>query len=277
MIPPAVPAGSGPTSLGNRFRRMLMIPRVAALGAKAPRNPTVAWDRFWHDVRSTGTGGDVLWDLDTEDEFTRYRSLMGAHFDCSLPIIDIGCGNGRFTRWLASMFPLAVGIDMAATAVDRARAESGGRTGLDFVTMDATDRTAGSRLNSRYGDANIFVRGVFHVLDHSSQLGVAATARRIAGNTGGILLAETDFRGSGLAYLQHLGATARSIPMPLQRAIGGLPRPGQFGSAERANCFPDDQWQLIVDGPTEIKTVPMRSTTQPENIPGYVAVLVPRR
>jgi SAM-dependent methyltransferase len=255
---------------------MLMIPRVAALGARAPRNPTVAWDRFWHDVRSTGTGGDVLWDLDSEEEFDVYRTLLDAHFDRSLPVIDIGCGNGRFTRRLASMFPLAVGVDIASTAIDRARAESSGRPGLDFWTLDASDRSAGWELHRRYGDANVFFRGVLHVLDDTAREAAAATAREAAGRQGRVLLAETDFRGSGLEYLEHLGATPRSIPMPLQRAIGGLPRPGHFGAVERALAFPAASWELILDGPAQIMTVPMRDHTHPETIPGYIAVLAPR-
>ncbi len=253
-----------------------MMPRVVALGAHVPRDPTVAWQRFWHDVRTTGNGGDVLWDLDTQDEFGRYRGLLDEHFDRSLPIIDVGCGNGRLTRWLATMFPLAVGVDVAATAIDRARAESGDQSGLEFVTVDSCEESAGPRLHDRYGDANVFFRGVLHVLDDPSRVATAITAHAIVGKSGGVFLAETDFRGSGLAYLEHLGATARSIPRPLLRAIGGLPQPGHFGPVERAASFPADQWDIIIDGPTTIRTVPMRSADRPETIPGYVAVLKPR-
>ena len=59
------------------------------------------WDGFWSGVTSTGDGGDVLWDAGATDEIDRYGALLDAHADQSLPFIDIGCGNGRFTSGLA--------------------------------------------------------------------------------------------------------------------------------------------------------------------------------
>jgi hypothetical protein len=32
----------------------------------------------------------------------------------------------------------------------------------------------------------------------------------------------------------------------------------------------------LADGPTMIKTIPLRGTTQPELIPGYFAIMAPR-
>ena len=44
------------------FDRIRLIPKLAWYGARAPRDETVAWDRYWSSVRQTGQGGDVLWD-----------------------------------------------------------------------------------------------------------------------------------------------------------------------------------------------------------------------
>lgn len=43
------------------------------------------------------------------------------HADPALPVVDVGCGNGRFTRALAAR---SVGTDLSANAGARAREES---------------------------------------------------------------------------------------------------------------------------------------------------------
>lgn len=271
----------GPRSArwNGTVRRGLLIPRVAVLGARAPKDPVRAWQRYWAGVTTTGSAGEVLWDVDTDDEFVAYRELLTAHTDTSLPVVDLGCGNGRFTRWLATVFPLAVGVDVADAAVRRARLESapsipGGR--LEFRTVDVTSTAAVAPLAEEYGPVNVFVRGVLHVLDPPAQRRLAAGAHQLVGDTGRLLLAETAFRGSGLRYLESLGAGPRGIPGPLARAIGGLPRPGAFGPAERAACFPAADWTVVTQADSLIRAVPMRSAGVPELIPGYVAVLAGR-
>ena len=51
---------------------------------------------------------------------------ISRYLDPALPVVDVGSGNGRYTRWLASRFPAAVGVDVASAAVTRARDESDG-------------------------------------------------------------------------------------------------------------------------------------------------------
>lgn len=274
-IPQPRSGGSGPWR--DTVRRGLLVPRVAVLGARAPRDPVQAWERYWAGVTTTGSAGEVLWDVDADDEFVQYRELLVRHHDVSLPVLDVGCGNGRFTRWLATVFPLAVGVDVAEPAVRRARQESASNARVEFRTVDGTDPAATAALAAEFAPANVFVRGVLHVLDRPSQRRFAAGARALVGNRGRLLLAETAFRGSGLAYLESLGAGPRGIPEPLARAIGGLPRPGAFGGPERAAAFPASDWTVITERDTQIRAVPMRSDTVVERIPGYLAVLAGRQ
>lgn len=266
--------GSGPWR--DTVRRGLLVPRVAVLGARAPRDPGTAWERYWAGVSVTGSTGEVLWDVDADDEFVQYRELLRQHMDLTLPIVDLGCGNGRFTRWLSTVFPVAVGVDRADAAVARARAESAGDAHVAFRTVDVTDPAAMTALADGLGPANVFVRGVLHVLDGAAQQRLAAGAHTLLGGGGRLMLAETAFRGGGLAYLESLGAGPRGIPMPLARAIGGLPRPGAFGGPERADAFPSSAWTVLVEQDTLIRAVPMRTDTEPELIPGYLAVLAGR-
>lgn len=247
---------------------MLLVPRVARLASRAPRDPHAAWEGYWRGIRTTGRSGDVLWDSGSLNERAQYADAVLTHFDPALPVIDVGCGNGTQTRWLAGIFPSALGVDVSTGAVERARKEAQGIGNARFLAMDAAGVGAGESLLEHLGPANVFVRGVFHVLKPDKQISMAANLRTVIGSSGRVFLAETNFRGNSFAYLERLGATPRSIPAQLQRALENLPRPGCFGARERQGIFPDSDWQLITDGPVNIEVVPLS-----QQVPGYFAIL----
>jgi SAM-dependent methyltransferase len=256
--------------------RAMLIPRVAWLSVRTPKNLLTGWNHYWSNVRSTGVGGDVLWDSGDLDEIPRYLPMMTQHLDLTLPMIDMGCGNGRFTRALAPHVPSVLGIDLSPNAIALARQEANGLPKVTFRAIDATMPGATRSIAAEIGPANVFVRGVFHILSPSARVELARNLLPLVGSRGRVFLSETDFRGSSLEYLESLGATARRIPEPLERAIRDLPRPGHFGTEDRAATFPEADWTVLADGPTMIKTIPLRGTTQPELIPGYFAIMAPR-
>jgi SAM-dependent methyltransferase len=216
----------------------------------------------------------VLWDSGADAERRQYLPVLRAHLDASLPVIDIGCGNGTFTRWLAGLFPQAVGIDVSAQAILRAGHENAGKTAR-FLEFDAAAPGAGKELQALAGEANAFVRGVLHVLAPRDRAQLAANLHTLVGTRGRVFLTETNFRGGPLRYVQHLGATAGQIPAPLRRAIQTLPMPGHFGPAERSTAFPTGSWDLVTDGTAWIHTVAM-ADGQTKKIPAYYAVLQAR-
>lgn len=257
--------------------KALLIPRVVLLSRRAPKNLLTGWNHYWSGVRSTGVGGDVLWDTGDLAEIPAYLPIIQAHMDTSLPLIDLGCGNGRFTRRLAPCFPLAIGIDLSPSAIALARQESVDTPGVQYEAFDVTVAGATKDLAAKYAPANVFVRGVFHVLSPSARIELARNLLPLVGSEGRVFFSETNFRGGSLDYLKSLGATPRRMPQPLQRAMRDLPRPGHFGAPESAETFPAAQWEVVVDGPSVIETIPLRGPTEPETIPGYFAVMAPRR
>ena len=262
----------------SALRKYLLIPRLIRLSSAAPKDPLTAWDRYWGNVRSTGATGDVLWDSGSSHELEGYLPKF-ARMDQSLPVVDVGCGNGSFTRLLAQHFPHALGLDYSANAVDRARQESGDITTASFAVCDMTApdaaRTVVTALEAAgwTGDANVFIRGVLHVLDSKGRAALAANLLPVVGSRGSVFLAETNFPGTPVDYVSHLGATRDSIPAPLEWAIKGLPMPGRFGAAQRAKAFPTADWNLLEEGATSIETRPLSNPSDPDLIPGYFALL----
>lgn len=266
------------------WSRALLVPQVVRLSRRAPRVVSTRWEQYWAATGATGDDGDVLWDSSSSEEPQHYLDLLGAHADPRLPVVDLGCGNGRFTRALARHYPRALGVDLAPAAITRAQQETDGPDDdmaghphdPRFRAADVTAIGAGRRLRDELGgDAHVFVRGVLHVLDHDARRRLAATVRTLVGGSGTVLIAETNHRGTALSYLESLGATPRAMPLPLARAIAsGLPTPRSFGIAELHGCFPTELWDaVLVEDDAEITIVPLRDRDVGERIPALVAVL----
>lgn len=258
----------------------LTVVRVLRLRREKPRTPPIAWQNFWSSVARTGDGGDVLWDASDATEATRYRDILIAHADLQLPLIDLACGNGRFTRALATAFPRAWGVDVAPAAVARAQAEGATEQSRTiFRALDLTEPEAGRVLRDDIGtDATVFVRGLLHILTVAERQRLVANIAALVGTRGVVLIAETNHRGSRIAYLESLGAGPRILPHALAKVItSGVPEPSSFGEAELADCFPPDRWsRALVDSAATITTVPTAPRTAGNILPGFVALLAPR-
>ena len=257
------------------WRRVLLAPAVARLAVQAPRDRATRWDRYWAQVRTTGDDGDVLWDPAGEDEPARYRTLLDDYADPALPLVDLGCGNGRLSRALAAGRSHVVGVDLAPHAVALARAQSAATPGVSHEVLDALDTTAVTALHTRLGDANVLIRGVLHTMSRDDRRQVATAAGTLTGARGVVLLAETNYPGPLLGYLEALGARPSGLPGPLGRAISaGLPRPSRFGADELADCFPPARWERVfTDTDATINTVPTGPGQPRGTISAHVAVL----
>ena len=255
------------------WRKYLLVPRLAATGP-GRRSPAEAWEAYWAAVARTGPDGDVLWDGAGEHELAWWSSAARDHLDPALPVLDVGCGNGRLSRLLAPAFPRVLGVDLSPAAVDLARRESAGDERAEFGVADVTADGAGAALAAELGPANVVVRGVFHVLDREHRRRAARELATVLGGRGRLLLLETNWRGDLLGYLEHLGADRGRLPAVLARLIDHrLPRPQSFGPAELAQTFPAPGWTTLASGPVDIDPVRGHGPAAGRTIPGFSAVL----
>jgi SAM-dependent methyltransferase len=190
-----------------------------------------------------------------------------------LPIVDVGCGNGRFTRLLATVFPRALGVDFSPHAIERARAESSGASNISFQILDISEDGAGDQLA---GEANVFVRGVLHVLDPKRRETAVTNLRRALGTRGTLYFSETNIEGNPLDHLEFQGATATSMPDPLRRCIAaGIRPPSHFGDDERERFFGSSAWRTLESGNSVMHGIPLHEAGRIEDIPSYFAVVRP--
>jgi SAM-dependent methyltransferase len=255
-------------------RKYLLLPQVIRLSLRAPRDQRQAWERYWSEIGSTGPHGQVFWDAGVRDELDAAIGRLRVHADMSLPLVDLGCGNGRQARTLAAYAPRVVGLDASESAVHRARQESEDVPNAEFRVADVTDPDLGIELNTELGDANVHIRGLLHLVDAAHRPAVVATIRRIVGERGVVHLSETDRDADALETLEIYGATPRSMPDAIRRLVAaGVRPPSHFGAGERAAYFPDEEWEVLACGPTTMYGVPLTERGALQTIPSYFAVL----
>jgi len=256
------------------WRRFLLVPRLALTGTRRAPPPEAAWEAYWRDVGTTGPDGEVLWDGAGEGELAWWRSVARRYLDAALPVVDVGCGNGRLSRLLAADHPTVVGLDVSPAAVERARRESEGLADVSFRVCDVTAEGVGRALAAELGPADVVVRGVFHVLDRQARRRAAAELADVLGDRGTLLLLETNWQGDLLGYLEHLGGRRGRLPGALARLVDyRLPRPSAFGPRELAETFPAPAWTTVASGPVEIVPVRGLGPASGRTIPGFSAVL----
>ncbi|MGW0578534.1 class I SAM-dependent methyltransferase, partial [Streptomyces sp. NPDC002920] len=119
-----------------------------------------SWEGFWREAPDEP--GGVFWDADPKVTAARHLALFEPRLaDAGLPLVDLGCGNGTQTRFLADRFRHVLGVDLAAAAVDHARrADPAGQAG--YRALDAAEKGAAETLHAELGDANVYMRGVLH-------------------------------------------------------------------------------------------------------------------
>jgi SAM-dependent methyltransferase len=258
--------------------KYLLIPQLMWYGVRADRNPARGWDRFWASVRRTGSGGEVLWDGASAEEMDGVRARALADMATDLPVVDVGCGNGRFSRLLAGSFPQVLGVDISANAVRRAEEESADVDNVTYRVLDVTAADAGKQLFGQLGEANVFLRGVLHLLDTEQRERAVANLRDMIGQRGVVYFAETNFPGDPLDELVALGVTPTSMPEPLRKimAAGLVKPPRHIGEAQLETMFPAEHWETLKSGPITMHGVPLTAKGEFEPIPGFYA-LVRRR
>ena len=121
------------------------------------------------------------WDIGRpQDAFVRVASEGGF----TGPVLDAGCGTGEHGLLAASLGLPVLGIDLAATAIEIARAKAADR-GLDaeFVVADAFEL---DRLERSF--ETVLDCGLFHTCDNDERLKYVSNLASVTKNEGTLYL-----------------------------------------------------------------------------------------
>ncbi|WP_432118332.1 class I SAM-dependent methyltransferase [Streptomyces sp. bgisy032] len=147
-----------------------------------------AWEGFWREAPEEP--GAVFWDAEPALTIGPHLALFEPYLaDPALPLVDLGCGNGTQTRYLADRFPRVLGADLSAAALEHARrADPAGRAA--YRRLDAADKGATQALHAELGDSNVYVRGVLHQCEPDARQDLVDGTATLAGARGRVFLVE---------------------------------------------------------------------------------------
>ncbi|MEU2432805.1 class I SAM-dependent methyltransferase [Streptomyces sp. NPDC007861] len=209
-----------------------------------------AWEGFWREAPAEP--GAVFWDAEPAVAAGVHLPLFEPHLAASaLPLVDLGCGNGTQTRFLAGHFAQVLGVDLASAAVDHARQQ--GKDGeVEFRVLDAVDASAVGGLHAELGDVNVYMRGVLHQCEPQDRAALAESVATLVGETGRAFVVElAEAAGRAIAGLAQSpsGPPAKLLPV-LRHGIA----PGAVADAEMPACFRSAGLGILASGALPLAT-----------------------
>ncbi|HSG40787.1 MAG TPA: class I SAM-dependent methyltransferase [Thermoanaerobaculia bacterium] len=234
------------------------------------------WDNYWRSIKKTGRDGDVLWDNEPErasaQDLKRFKPLIK---DPSLPLLDFGCGNGRQTRYLVQHFDRVIGTDVSPAAVEKAIEETPKEMKIEYRVLDGLKPGEAKKFHDEFGDVNIYMRTVLHVIQREDRTQFAESLATLLGERG--TLYQIELALCALDYFRTLpGDSPSGLPRHVHNVISTGATSVGFDPKDRPLVYPDSHWEVVAQGDDFINTVPLGHGAE-GNVPASYLVLRTRR
>jgi SAM-dependent methyltransferase len=234
--------------------------------ASANRYAT-SWESFWST--STGAPGEIFWDADPAHAAQQDLALFQGYADPQLPLIDLGCGNGTQTRFLADHFARVIGTEISPAAIEIARTKHAAPN-VSYRVLDVLSPNDAQALHEEIGDANLYMRAVLHQLSPADHATAIQSIERLLGRKGVLYLVELS--SAAEPYFAQL-ITQYGPPPGLARVFQHQITPGMVNESDLEVLFPPNRFTLLRTGPSHIHTVHTLPTGEVVKVPAFYAVL----
>ena len=233
-----------------------------------PESQLAVWERWWASVNNAP--GEIVWDAAASD-LAADLGVFGESFDPDLPVVDLGCGNGRQTRFLAHRFRTVIGADVSPSAIRHAAAEDN-PANVSYHVLDATAPDQAEPLHHELGDANLYVRGVLQALAPAARPQAVESIAVLLGDSGTLFAKELPPQASD--YFADL-VQRHGLWPELERLMRLIP-PGQITEQELVRLFSRDRFEVIRTGQGLIDTRNLLPDGEPIRVPAVHALIRPR-
>jgi SAM-dependent methyltransferase len=208
------------------------------------------WESYWGSL-SGKEEGEVFWDSAPATGAAVDLSRFQAFASSSLPLIDVGCGNGTQTRFFAGHFRRVIGVDVSEKAVLAAR-ERAFADNIEYRVLDLLDPSAAEALHREIGDANVYIRAVLHQLSPESRPLALRSVEALLGSQGVLYLIELS--PTAEQYFGSLIEKHGQPPPGLARVLQHGIKPATLAENELMALFPEARFELLAQGDGAIRT-----------------------
>ncbi|MEV7676601.1 class I SAM-dependent methyltransferase [Streptomyces sp. NPDC088752] len=208
-----------------------------------------AWEDYWQKtflLTKPDQDAQSIWDIDVDRAAIRdYHRFIG-DADQSLPLLDLGCGNGLQTQTLAQLYTgdHVIGADVSEAAVNLAALRFGA-PGLEYRTLDVLDRAAVEAFHAEFGDVNLYIRTLLHFISADSRPMFVDAVETLLGQQGTLYLWELGERAPAYfsSWIERNG-----MPRDLERVLTSGVRPGSVTREQINELFPEGRFTRLRDG-----------------------------
>ncbi|MFD7707256.1 methyltransferase domain-containing protein [Streptomyces sp. NPDC059785] len=227
-----------------------------------------SWEGFWREA--PGEQGAVFWDADPALTVAVHLPLFEPHVTApGLPLVDLGCGNGTQTRFLADRFRHVIGADLAAAALDHARhADPAGQA--TYRLLDASEKAELETLHAELGDANVYVRGVLHQVRPEDRQPFADGLATLVGERGRVFLLELSEAARPL--LHGLAGDSAGPPPKLAPVFRHGIAPGEIADAALPRYLRAAGLTVLAQGRLPLVTTERTADGTPLELPSHWVV-----
>jgi len=245
----------------------------------SPRQYRKQWENYWRTIHATGADGEVLWDNEPAKAAAEDLRRFAPHLDARLPVVDLGCGNGRQSRFLARHFERVIGVDVSPAAVALARREALGSPEegrLEYRVWNGANPGEAEALHADIGDANIYMRTVFHCVQAPDRPRFVTSLATLLGDQG--TLYQIELSKSALDTFRQLpGNSPSGLPELVHNVVRNGIHPIGFTPRDRRRYYPDERWIVLAQGDAvAINTVRLAHGSEVQ-VPANYLILRPRR
>jgi SAM-dependent methyltransferase len=184
-------------------------------------------------------------------------------------LIDLGCGNGTQTRFLARHLPQVIGVDVSPAAIQLARA---GDHRAEYLMLDMLDAAAVTDAHDRVGDAHVYMRGVLHQILPAHRAAFLTAVRTLLGRRGCLYLVE--LAPGADAYFEHLATIGQTPADRIKIARHGIV-PGNVRPEDVQALLGADAYTIADQGDTVLTLTHVLPDCQPAQVPAFHMTLRP--
>ncbi|ANP50579.1 SAM-dependent methyltransferase [Streptomyces griseochromogenes] len=206
-----------------------------------------AWESYWRET--SDETGEAIWDSAPSLTAEPHSQLFLPYADRDRTIVDLGCGNGTQTRYLATRFTRAVGVDLSHAAVEHARRAVHGDP-IEFQQLDLTDTGAVRALHERLGDSHVYMRAVIHQSEPDARAAVADAVAEIIGTEGRAFVVE--LTSGSRDVLKRAAADPAGPPPKLRRVFHHGLKPADAEDEEIPRLLGEAGLEVLADGETTL-------------------------
>ncbi|MFD8236529.1 class I SAM-dependent methyltransferase [Streptomyces sp. NPDC059696] len=213
-----------------------------------------AWEGFWREAPAEP--GAVFWDAEPVLTASPHLALFEPYLaDPALPLVDLGCGNGTQTRYLADRFPHVLGVDLSAAALEHARqADPAGQAA--YRQLDAAAKEETQALHAELGDANVYLRGVLHQCEPEDRQALVDGIATLVGERGRACLVELS--GAAKQVLAGLAGGPEGPPPKLAPVLRHGIAPGEVSDEAVPEYLGSAGLTVLASGRLPLRTTEYR-------------------